>query len=234
MSVIDHQAVFYTFKQGAPLQSYLAKRKNFSRIQFTLGKLLTVLRIIICEEKLYDARNPAVIICSTELEKVLRIKAFHVKETIDIVKKQLILQPKLVVTFSFKNLLKRQFQRNVCVNIQLHYKTHCTAENFAYKNIIQLQIKSPKLNETFKITPNLYNVLATVPNFDHSQSIFTFKQISDLFVKYILFNHQTITHRSNPNILFLESNPLGAVFEMKCLHSSQKLWCLLKHLIRTD
>lgn len=75
MPVVDYRAVFYAFKPGALLQSYLAK-KTFFRLQFTLGKLLTVLQIIIYKEKfIWCPPNPTVIMWFTEVEKALHIRA---------------------------------------------------------------------------------------------------------------------------------------------------------------
>ena len=44
----------------------------------TLGEIIAILKTIIGQEKLYDDRNPAVIICSPELELALDCKALHV------------------------------------------------------------------------------------------------------------------------------------------------------------
>ena len=43
-------------------------------------KVLVALREIISREKLFDQRNPTIIICSAELEEALDMKALHLTE----------------------------------------------------------------------------------------------------------------------------------------------------------
>ena len=50
------------------------------RKPFLILQVLLALREIVSREKLFDAHNPTVIICSTELENALDMKALHVTE----------------------------------------------------------------------------------------------------------------------------------------------------------
>ena len=47
---------------------------------FILSKIIAILKTIIGQEKMYDDRNPTVILCSPELELALDCKALHVIE----------------------------------------------------------------------------------------------------------------------------------------------------------
>ena len=53
---------------------------SLMRKPFLILQVLLALREIVSREKLFDANNPTVIICSTELENALDMKALHVTE----------------------------------------------------------------------------------------------------------------------------------------------------------
>ena len=69
-----------SFKQDSELKSYIKLKTGIIKIFFTLGEIIAILRTIIKEEKQYDERNPALIICSEELKLVLKCKVLHYKE----------------------------------------------------------------------------------------------------------------------------------------------------------
>jgi hypothetical protein len=68
------------------------KEKNGQYVQntITLETLLTVLKVIISEEILYDIKNAAIILCDSKLEAALNINGLHVKDVKECVLKQLI------------------------------------------------------------------------------------------------------------------------------------------------
>ena len=66
-----------SFKQDSELKSYIKLKTGITKTFFTLGEIIATLRTIIKEEKQYDDRNPALIICSVELKLVLKCKALH-------------------------------------------------------------------------------------------------------------------------------------------------------------
>ena len=64
MSNFDVLRASYKFIKNSPLQAYLQQKKAGEYIQdtFTLEMLLTVLKVIISEEILYDIKNVAIIL----------------------------------------------------------------------------------------------------------------------------------------------------------------------------
>ena len=47
---------------------------------YMIGEVLAILKAVISDEKMYDVRNPSIVLCSPELELVLDRKAFHISE----------------------------------------------------------------------------------------------------------------------------------------------------------
>jgi len=81
----------YRFKNKAPLHKYALNK--FSRQQdfYTLAEILTELKELIKLEGMFDSLNPSVIICSPDLEMALDMKALHVTEIRELIKRQLIM-----------------------------------------------------------------------------------------------------------------------------------------------
>merc|ERR1719288_26828 len=64
-----------------------------NKLEYTLFVVLSALRHVISRERLYDANNTTVIICSKDLEKALDMKFLHVTEIRDVVLTQMELLP---------------------------------------------------------------------------------------------------------------------------------------------
>merc|ERR1712240_8070 len=71
------------FKPKSKLKIYIQHKTKISKTFFTLGEITTILRIVIGQEKQYEERNPAVIICSEELKLALNCDALHISELKD-------------------------------------------------------------------------------------------------------------------------------------------------------
>jgi hypothetical protein len=70
----------YKFKHDSQLQKYLLKNTGREQKAHTLVQVLMMLKDIIREEKMFDERNPSVIICSKSLEQALDQQALHITE----------------------------------------------------------------------------------------------------------------------------------------------------------
>ena len=74
------------FLQGSklPCHLYLAVKEpkmiQANEFEYTLGVVLSALKQVISQERLYDPNNREVIVCSIELEKALDVKFVHVTE----------------------------------------------------------------------------------------------------------------------------------------------------------
>ena len=79
----------YKFKRQVPLQSFIFQ-KGPTKDSYSLAEILTILKDVISSEKLYDDKNPSIILCSEDLEKALDQKACHVTEVLNLVLCQLV------------------------------------------------------------------------------------------------------------------------------------------------
>ena len=69
-----------SFKDNSKLKIYIHQKTQNTKMFFTLGEIIAILKAIINWKNLYDDRNPAIILCSFELELALDCKALHVIE----------------------------------------------------------------------------------------------------------------------------------------------------------
>lgn len=221
-----YNVVFYTFKPNSSLQLFITKKTMFAAKRFTLFKLLTTLKKIICDENLFDPNNPSVILCSTDLEDVLQTAALHIRDLRRIVLKQLEPKPKLIVTYSFKSLQKRQLHPNSNINFKFSFQTHKSAKHCTIKKPWRTYVRNPHKNEKFIIKPDFYKILSSLPDLEPNQQKFLFQQVLDLFCKYVEQRH-LLTN----GIIFLSHDPLGLVFNVKAIHVSQIKLFVLKHLV---
>ena len=79
----------FKFKEGASLKSYISKITHTEKLFYTLGEILAIIKRVIREEKMFDYRNPSVILCSKELEHALNRKALHVTEVRSLIMDQI-------------------------------------------------------------------------------------------------------------------------------------------------
>ena len=68
---------------------YLATQEKAKRKLWTLVEILMDIKDIIKAKLLFDRNNPAIILCSPELEKVFNMKALHVGQIRSIIRRQL-------------------------------------------------------------------------------------------------------------------------------------------------
>jgi hypothetical protein len=79
----------FKFKKDAPLRQFIHDITKVQKNYYSLAEILTILKDVISSEKMFDERNPSVIICSKPLEAALNQRALHVTEVRDLVINQL-------------------------------------------------------------------------------------------------------------------------------------------------
>ena len=68
------------FKLHSEFKKYIQHKTKINKIFFTLGEIITILRTIIKRKKLYEVRNPMVIICSEKYKLALECDVLHLSE----------------------------------------------------------------------------------------------------------------------------------------------------------
>ena len=77
------------FKRDSTLEQFLLQKTGDENKTFTFMQILIVLKNIMKSEELYDPRNPSIIFCSEELEKIFDCKALHLTELRELVLHQI-------------------------------------------------------------------------------------------------------------------------------------------------
>ena len=59
------------FKDGSPLKSFINKHagivEDWDKTYYTVGEILTFLKQIIAGERMFDPKNPSIVLCSIDL-----------------------------------------------------------------------------------------------------------------------------------------------------------------------
>ena len=70
----------FKFKIHSKLKDIIVSKTKTFKPFYSFIEILSILKEVIRDEKMYDQSNPAIIICSPNLEKALDMKALHVKQ----------------------------------------------------------------------------------------------------------------------------------------------------------
>ena len=68
------------WKEGSRLKQFLNLKCDDNERSFTYIQVLKILKDVIISEKLYDPKNPAIILCNDDLELALDQRALHVSQ----------------------------------------------------------------------------------------------------------------------------------------------------------
>jgi hypothetical protein len=218
----------YQFKRGSPLQEYLQtkmrEKYGILTFTFTLGNLLSDLKYIIKKENLFDPLNPTIILCDSNLEVALNIKALHVREIKDYVLTQ------LVCIVPFQTSLK-----NPCYAIEtrnerkLHYYNEL--ENQINQREQQMNQQVFKEAENYRLKPLFKRALKRMPSFPHHQRTFKYNEICIYLSKYIIFHKYDLFDPRNIKLCMVHNDPLGKAFNVKAFHRSQLTSLLRRNII---
>lgn len=200
--------LYYVFKNNSTLHQYLKHKINNLKEFNTLREILTFLKHIIKNEKMFDDTNPAIILCSKDLETALNMKALHVTEIRDVVVCHLYALP-----YRLQRLLgvvKKPF-REPFQNCEIKNKPTI------YQNE----------NNRFTLTPDFYKVFEPVVD----KKIFSYSEITKMLSDYILSNKEKFFDPRNIKVALVENDPLGIAFQVKSFHRCQVTSLLRKQIL---
>jgi len=233
----------FKFKTNSTLKQFITSNTNIKKNIYSLEEVLIILKDAIRGERLFDPKNPSVIICSKPLEQALKMKALHVTEIRDLVLKQLERVP--------PNSLENQI--NNYQTIRCNSSTSSTQPSSIITNN-SINITEPTVNEAprvvrtagiassiytdknsrFRLKPDFLKVVRMVPDLsseDKIKTIFSYEEVTLLLSKYILSRkHQMFDHR-NIKLAIVANDPLGVAFGVKAFHRCQVNSLLRSQLI---
>ena len=190
-----------SFKPDSELKSYIKIKTGIVKIFFTLGEIIAILRTIIKEEKQYDERNPALIICSEELKLVLKCRALHYNE----------LKNAIISHLAFtQEYLGKVWDPKTCYPNTKSFATHIWTNKKA-----QFKLKNPFLG-----------LIQSTTRINRNRTVFTYKEVCVLVCKYIRDRRNQFFHDQNIKICWVHHDLLGTCFNVSAFHFVQ-----LKELI---
>ena len=185
-----------SFKPDSELKRYVQLKTGIIKTFFTLGEITATLQTIIEQEKQYDERNPAVIICSEELKLALKYKALHHKELKDAIISHLAFASEYLGEVRDP---KTYFPNNKC------FATHIWTNKKA-----QFKLKTPFLE-----------LIQNITRVNRNRTVFTYEEICALLSKYIRDRRAQFFHEQNLKICWVQDDPLGICSNVLAFHVTQ-------------
>ena len=194
------------WKEGSRLKQFLNLKCGEKDRSFTYLQVLKALKDVIISEKLFDPKNPAIILCDENLEQALDQKALHVS------------QLNAAIIPHFANWEQIEFPEVI------HTKNPTEHGKRFFGN--------PKTE--FSMQPNLLNLIRKLAEPNNTRSIFSLTEILDLVSHYIISNKSTIFDPRNVTLALVKDNLLGKALNVAAFHRSQIRALLDKQLICTS
>jgi len=219
-SIEQHRSLLnsiFKFKPTSLLHSFITIKTGVNKSLFTLAEILTILKDTIRGEGLYDEKNPAIILCSGDLEEALNMKALHVTEIRDLVLSHLIM------------LENDEFLKEHCDSV-----TFAPAPNYISSNQNSVsttgRLMQTANTSTYVVTdkrakftckPLFLAVLRTLPETDKNKLVFTYEEVAILLSTYILKHKNRLFDPRNIKLALVKGDLLGEAFGVSAFHRCQ-------------
>ena len=185
-----------SFKPESELKQYIQLKTRITKTFFTFGEIMAILRTIIEEEKQYEKRNPALIICSEELKLILKCTALHYKEL-----KSAVINH-LAFTHEYLGKVgdpKSHSPKSKCVNTQIWTS-----------NKAQFKLKNPFLKL-------IQAKIGVNPN----RTVFTYEEICDLVCIYLWKGRDQFYHDQDTKVCWIKGVEAFHWMQLKTLIVAQ-------------
>ena len=203
----------FKFKKDAPLRQFIQKNSKLIKNHYSLAEILTILKDAISKEKMFDERNPSVIICSNKLEAALNQKALHVTEVRNLVINQLERLEDQYLQDS-----QRSSQRSTFSQPRGNLQT--APPTSVHTASITSNTQTNK-GSKFQLKPPFLEVVRTVAGVNPKQTVFNYQEITSILSKYILSRKNTLFDTRNIKLALVENDPLGRAFNVAAFHRCQ-------------
>ena len=223
----------YQFLPRSRLKRFFIRKTGNKRTYYSLREILISLKEIIKEEEMFDQSNPSIIICSSEFERALGVKALHVTEIRDLVLSQL---TKVRDQALEGNSIQVGKTSGSPTNIPRTTTDQNGQQTQKQPALYPKTIKSTNISVTtytnkntrFTVRPNMLKVLRLVPGVDNKKTVFSYEEITQLLSKYILSRKDDIFDPRNIKLAFVANDPIGIAFGVRTFHRCQ-INDLLRH-----
>jgi hypothetical protein len=216
---------YYYFKDSSPLREFLTKKKGTVSHRNTLQAILAALRDILRDERQYDPRNPAIILCSNEMETVVNMKALHVCQIREIIYDQLIRIP------SHLQEEARLAAVNSACNVLACRPALRPNSVFMLRDSRVAQELSNSIFARFTIQdPLLRGLLLSQGLITPIELYFSFRVLVSIFMRYLAIHQDMLVDPRNPWVYIITDSELGPILGMDAFHLMQMEAILHAHI----
>ena len=215
------------FKKDSTLEQFLLQKTGDTNKTFM--QILNVLKNIMKSEELYDPRNPSIIFCSQELEKIFNCKALHLSDLRKLVLHQIEERSRKEVILHWNRLRVDREVKHPKIIIVNGGGIFYSSSNESHLNKTRIFFGS--LNLKFGVQPEFSSVLRSVEGADKTQTEFSMSEILQLFSKYMISKKDNILDPRNLTVAMVEDDPLGKAFKVGGFHRSQTRALLDQQLV---
>ena len=199
----------FNFKPNCLLKSFLEKYTGIGNQSFKLMDVHRMLHVTLRAQNMFDDNNQSIIICTPELEHVLNIKAVH---TLDLLSK--ILDH---TTRESPNNMPPIYERMTPAEIDQHdFWNHHTPMHRSRDESTQYFVQE-SLRKTLGLAQRKYSE----------------QEIYKELCSYIISSPSIIIDNRNATIAQISNDPIGKIFKMQAIHSSQ-IEYIISNFLFTD
>ena len=185
----------YRFKPLSKLREYLFIKTKVKRSYYMLMEILEDLKVIVRSEKLYDPKNPSIIMCDPDLEIALNMKDLHVTEVREQILKQLTL------------LRQQSWRENFNAFISKSKSTSASSRPPAKTTNVPTTLV-PDKEAKYIVKPSLMGLLRTeCEEKDRAKAAFKFEEVLKLLFKYLIRKRDTLFDARNHKVAQIHRDP---------------------------
>ena len=185
-----------SFKLDSGLKSYVQLKTKITKTFYTFGEIIAILLSLIRDEKQYDERNPALIICSEELQLALKCKALLFKELKDAIINQLAFTQE----YLGKGLVPQPSSK----------KSECFVTHIAMNK-----------RAHFKLKGHFLELLQGTSRLNRNRTIYSYEDICALVCKYIRDRKDRFFHKQEIKVCWVQDDLLEKCFNVRAFHFVQ-------------
>ena len=205
------------FKKDSTLEQFLLQKTGDTNKTFM--EILNILKNIMKTQQLYDPRNPSIVFCSEQLEKIFNCKALHLTDLRKLVLHQIEEKSRQEVILHWNRLRGKREVKHPKIIVVNGAGIFYSSSNETHLNKTRRFFGS--LNLKFGVQPEFSSILKSVEGTDKTQTEFSMSEILQLFSKYMISKKDTILDQRNVTVAMVENDPLGKVFKVAGFHRSQ-------------
>ena len=212
MEIVADYRRLRTFRQDSKLYQFLVNRKSDlikkGLLFYRFSTIKLALDLIIRRDKLYDLKNPEVIVCDRDLEDALDVQSYHFTESHGLIEPHL-LKAKSTDSLTSSRLCLAEINRSSeLFKNSISFPTSILGNNF-------------DVTAEYYVHPHLMDVVRSTDLFNNRSSVYPYRHIVHAISRYILSKKHEFFDLRNIRIANITNDPLSKAFNVNYLCSFQ-------------